>query len=247
MKFANGRAAASRKPSVTATTPRASNATLATGADPGRLARRLFTGGPLLARLLQHHRHRIAPVARCVELVPEGSDILDIGCGGGLFLALLAATGRIRSGRGIDSSAPAIAVAQESVARIAELAPAAAVAFEHRAVEAGLPEGRFPVVSMIDVMHHIPPAFQRQAFDDALSRVAPGGVFLYKDMCDAPVWRAGMNRLHDLVMARQWIHYLPVERADEWARDAGFATEVAEERAMFWYGHEIRLYRRPAA
>jgi len=114
-------------------------------------------------------------------------------------------------------------------------------------IQAGLPEGRFPVVSMIDVMHHIPPAFQRQAFDDALSRVAPGGVFLYKDMCDAPVWRAGMNRLHDLVMARQWIHYLPIERADEWAGDAGFATEVAEERAMFWYGHEIRLYRRPAA
>ncbi|MFM1822117.1 MAG: Ubiquinone biosynthesis O-methyltransferase [Planctomycetota bacterium] len=246
MNFANGRAAASRKPSVSATTPESPkpDRPATEGPDIGVLARRLFTDGPLLARLLQHHRHRIAPIARCVELVPEGSDILDIGCGGGLFLALLAATGRIRSGRGIDSSAPAIEVARRALPRIAGLTPSATVAFEHRAVEAGLPEGRFPVVAMIDVMHHIPPAFQRQAFDDALSRVAPGGVFLYKDMCDAPVWRAGMNRLHDLVMARQWIRYLPIERADEWARAEGFAIEVAEERAMLWYGHEIRLYRR---
>jgi hypothetical protein len=47
-------------------------------------------------------------------------------------------------------------------------------------------------------------------------------------------------------MARQWIRYLPVETADRWATEAGLVREVAEERAMLWYGHEIRLYRRPA-
>jgi 2-polyprenyl-3-methyl-5-hydroxy-6-metoxy-1,4-benzoquinol methylase len=195
---------------------------------------------------MQHHRHRIAPVARCIELVPQDVEILDIGCGGGLFVVLLAALGRIRSGRGIDASAPAIAVALDAAARVRTLRPDARIEFEHRTVEAGLPDGRFEMVSMIDVMHHIPPAFQRQAFDDALARVAPGGAFLYKDMCDAPFWRAGMNRLHDLVMARQWIRYLPVESADRWAREAGFAIEVAEERGMLLYGHEIRLYRRNA-
>ena len=99
---------------------------------------------------------------------------------------------------------------------------------------------------MIDVMHHIPPQAQRGAFLEAAGRVRAGGVFLYKDMCDAPVWRAGMNRLHDLVMARQWIRYLPIEDADRWAAEAGLVREVAEEHAMLWYGHEIRMYRRAA-
>ena len=32
--------------------------------------------------------------------------------------------------------------------------------------------------------------------------------------------------------------------SDEW--EAGLVREVAEDRAMLWYGHEIRLYRRAA-
>lgn len=213
--------------------------------DPGSIARRIFTSGPLLARTLQHHRHRIAPIARCVELVPQDSDVLDIGCGGGLFLACLAASGRIRSGHGIDASASAIEAASKAAARLRESGCTAHVEFELRAVESGLPDRRYGTVAMIDVMHHIPPRSQRQSFLGALGCVEEGGIFLYKDMCDAPLWRRGMNRLHDLVMARQWIHELPIESADEWAEEAGFIRELSEARSMLWYGHEIRVYRRP--
>jgi hypothetical protein len=66
-------------------------------------------------------------------------------------------------------------------------------------------------------------------------------------MCDAPAWRAGLNRLHDLAIARQWINYVPVEHADRWATGCGFATERAEWIPMLWYGHELRVYRRPGA
>jgi hypothetical protein len=72
-------------------------------------------------------------------------------------------------------------------------------------------------------------------------------MLLYKDMCDAPAWRAGLNRLHDLVIARQWINYVPVEDADRWATDCGLAIERTEWIAMLWYGHELRVYRRPEA
>jgi 2-polyprenyl-3-methyl-5-hydroxy-6-metoxy-1,4-benzoquinol methylase len=214
--------------------------------DIGAVARRVFTDGPLLQRVLQHHRHRIAPIARCIELIPPDSDVLDIGCGGGLFLACLAATGRIARGHGIDSSASAIATANAAAQRLRASGTAAQLTFEHRSVEAGLPDRRYEAVAMIDVMHHIPPAAQQQAFADALARVQPGGIFLYKDMCDAPFWRRGMNRLHDLTLARQWISELPIERADAWAADEGFDLTLAEERRILWYGHEIRVYRRPA-
>jgi len=214
--------------------------------DVGALARSLFTDGPLLGRLMQHHRHRIAPVARCLELVPAGVDLLDVGCGGGLFVACLAASGRVRSAHGVDASAAAIATARAAANRLRDRAPGVEVRFEHRRVEEGLPAGEYGAVSMIDVMHHIPRPAQRGAFLEAAARVRAGGVFLYKDMCDAPAWRAAMNRMHDLVMARQWIRYLPIEDADRWAAEAGLVREVAEERAMLWYGHEIRVYRRAA-
>jgi 2-polyprenyl-3-methyl-5-hydroxy-6-metoxy-1,4-benzoquinol methylase len=214
--------------------------------DIASIARRLFVEGPLLARFLQHHRHRIAPIARCISLVPPGSDVLDVGCGGGLFLACLVASGRCLNVHGVDASGSAIDAAQAAGRRLALIAPQSRIMFEHRMVQQGLPEGNYAVVSMIDVMHHVPRDAQRRAFLDAASRVRAGGIFLYKDMCDAPIWRATLNRLHDLVMARQWINYLPIETADAWAVESGLVRELAEERAILWYGHEIRVYRRPA-
>lgn len=225
--------------------PSTSRADAQSPCDVGAVARRVFTDGPLLQRVLQHHRHRIAPIARCVGLIPPGSDVLDIGCGGGLFLACLAASGRIARGHGIDSSASAIATANAAAQRLRASGAAAQLAFEHRSVEDGLPDQRYGAVAMIDVMHHIPPRAQRQAFADALARVQPGGIFLYKDMCDAPFWRRGMNRLHDLALARQWISELPIERADAWATEEGFDRDLAEARQILWYGHEIRVYRKP--
>lgn len=117
--------------------------------------------------------------------------------------------------------------------------------FEHRPVEAGFPAATFDVVCLVDVLHHVPPPAQASAFREAASRVAEGGFLLYKDMCDAPFWRASLNRVHDLVMARQWIHYVPAESADRWASECGLTVQHAEWISMLWYGHELRVYRRP--
>lgn len=215
--------------------------------DVAEVAKRLYRGGGTVARLMQHHRHRIAPVATLVQAVPSGSSVLDAGCGGGLLLNCLAAAGKLRSGHGFDSSAVAIGAASAAARRLPELGARVVPTFERRPVEAGFPAGCFDAVCLIDVLHHVPPAAQEQAFKDAASRVAPGGILLYKDMCDAPAWRAGMNRLHDLVMARQWIRYVPIESADRWAGECGLSVERAEWITMLWYGHELRVYRRPGA
>jgi len=227
-------------------TPTASSPTqtVPAGRDPGALARELYPDGPLLTRFIQHHRHRICPLDLLAEQVPRGSRVLDVGCGGGLLVAHLAASGRAAEAHGIDASRPAIELAQAMARRLGEVAPDARVRFEHRHVQDGLPEGEFDVVCLIDVLHHVPEGAQEKAFMDATSRVRPGGVFLYKDMADGPVWCSGMNRLHDLAMAKQWIRYVPAEHAEAWGKNAGLRLERSENVRMLWYAHELRVFRR---
>lgn len=198
----------------------------------------------MLTRFIQRHRHRICPLDLLIEQVPAGSRVLDVGCGGGLLAAHLVVSGRADEIHGIDASKPAIDIAQSMAGHLKAIAPNAVVRFEHRMVQQGLPEGLYDVVCLVDVLHHVPVEAQERAFLDAASRVKPGGVFLYKDMADGPVWCSGMNRLHDLVMAKQWIRYVPVQQADRWGTRAGLRLETSRDVRMWWYAHEMRVFRR---
>ena len=211
-------------------------------ADVARLARELYTTGSPVMRAMQHYRPYISPFELLLQTVPPGSRVLDIGCGGGLFLGLLARTGRIQRGHGIDTSTMAIAVADEMTTR---LPTGHSLRFEARSAALPLPDAGYDVVALLDVMHHIPPQQQRGVLEQALRSVEPGGLLIYKDMVRRPRWRALANRLHDLVIARQWIYYLPLEKAVAWAQAAG--CTVVEQRAVnrLWYGHELVVFRAP--
>ena len=210
------------------------------------IASKIFTRGPLLFRLLQRFRPYICPFEELISHVPAGARILDIGCGGGLWLHLLNTTGRLASGLGFDSSTTAINLAQ--LASPVEPPPPEPIRtqprlrFIHLDVRAPWPDETFDVVSIIDVLHHVPPAAQRNVIDLACARVRPGGTLIYKDMCRRPRWRALMNRLHDLILARQWIHYAPIDDVEAWAVSAGLQVERRAFFSRWWYGHELRVF-----
>jgi len=211
--------------------------TTVSAAHLSAVAAKLFPGGPLIQRL----RPYICPFEQLLPFVPPGASVLDVGCGAGLFLGLLAAEGRLGAGVGFDSAPAAIARAQRMRERLG-----APLEFHRLDAAARWPDGEFDVVSIVDVMHHVPPAAQRRVFLAAAARVRAGGTLLYKDMARAPAWRAWANRLHDLVMARAWIHYAPIEDVERWALEAGLALAHAGAYNRYWYAHELRVFRRPA-
>lgn len=215
------------------------------------LSRRLYprsVGGGLL-RLLQRHRVRICPFEPILRAVPEGSRVLDVGCGGGLLLGLLAATGRLapEGSVGFDASARAVRLAKAMAAHlpsVVEHAPAPGVTFVHLGVRDPWPAGPFDAVCIVDVMHHVPPAQQEGVIAQAASRLRPAGVLVYKDMADRPRWRAWANRLHDLALARQWITYVPATRVEQWATAHGLVPFHAGDQSRLWYAHQWRLFRK---
>lgn len=210
-----------------------------------RLARDLYVEGPYLMRKLMHYRIHICPFERLIRHVSPGNSVLDVGCGAGLFLALLAGTVPNLRAVGFDSSVPAIKTALLMEQRARAKGLNAEMSFARLATSEPWPSGEFDVVSLVDVMHHIPPAFQKGVFENAAGRVKPGGILLYKDMADRPAFHAGMNRLHDLVLARQWINYVPVARVDEWAQELSLVPGHKESISRLWYQHDLRIYRRP--
>lgn len=208
-----------------------------------RIAAALYAEAGPVPRLLARWRPAICPFEILIECVPPGSCLLDVGSGSGLFPALLASTGRIASGVGFDTSAAAIKAAHAMTRQL----PADAPALAFRVIDAGAdwPTGDFNTVSIIDVMHHLPKGIRRDVIRRAAGRLGPGGTLLYKDMCRRPHWRRAMNRLHDLAMAHQWIDEEPIGNIENWAHEAGLEIVRAERINRWWYGHDLRVFRKP--
>jgi 2-polyprenyl-3-methyl-5-hydroxy-6-metoxy-1,4-benzoquinol methylase len=219
---------------------------MTTPREVAAIAASIFREGPLAMRLLQRWRVAVCPLEAVVDEVPRGSRVLDVGCGGGLLLGLLHQTGRLREGVGFDVSAPAIDVAQRMAARVqgGGRGADARLEFQRCRAEDDWPDGVFDVVTMVDVLHHVDPAAQRAFFERAAARVRPGGLLVYKDMAPRPRWRAWANRLHDLVMARQWIHEIDARDAESCARACGFAVSRAERINRLWYAHDLRVFEK---
>jgi cyclopropane fatty-acyl-phospholipid synthase-like methyltransferase len=106
--------------------------------------------------------------------------------------------------------------------------------------------GPWEVVTMIDVIHHVPVAHQEAFLRDAFRHVAPGGRLIYKDVCLRPLWKRAMNRLHDLVMARQWISEVPLEKVLRWSGQEGLKVVEEHHYGRLWYGHELLVLVRDA-
>ena len=193
-------------------------------------------------RHMQALRRLIAPFDELIDAVPDGARLLDVGCGGGLFLALLALKERIASGTGFDASATAIHAATAMKARHPS---GKLLNFRCLDVDAPWPEGPFDVVSLIDVMHHMPEKQRAGVVHRAAKCLKPGGILLYKDMASRPLWCKAANILHDLVLARQWITHVPFAEMCAWAKDAELSLEEGPaSKRRFWYMHEPAVFRK---
>jgi 2-polyprenyl-3-methyl-5-hydroxy-6-metoxy-1,4-benzoquinol methylase len=213
-----------------------------TPAELASIAQQIYTKGPFLTRILQHWRPYICPFDLVMAEVPAGSFVLDIGCGGGLLLGVLARTRRISGGVGFDFSADAIRVA---AAMTEELGDPCGLKFFHLSALDEWPEGNFKVITMIDVMHHVPVDSQRDVFRRASVRLQPGARLVYKDIAPRPLWRAWANTVHDLVMARQWVNYVSMADIIKWAEKDGLVLDRAYQVNRLWYGHHFAVFTRP--
>lgn len=203
-------------------------------------ARELYPGSNFGA-FSQRHRPRICPFGAIVAAFPEDAKVLDVGCGSGLLLGLLASAGRIASGVGFDANAAVIQSA--NVMRRASSFEQV-LRFEHVGVESPWPAADINTVAMIDVMHHIPKAERKGCISKVASILPKGGTFVYKDMADTPMWKALGNRFHDLILARDWISYSKMSEVISVCEEFNLRPLRSESWSKLWYAHELTVFEK---
>ncbi|MBL7854168.1 MAG: class I SAM-dependent methyltransferase [Cyclobacteriaceae bacterium] len=162
--------------------------------------------------------------------------LLDIGCGSGQFALLAAEFCRPVSITGIEVSAVLI----EHAKRLFQNGN-----YETK-IEFSLYNGtdlpefvtQASIVSVIDVLHHIPKDLQISFLQQLYLKMSPGATLLLKDIDGASAW-VWFNKFHDLLLGGGPGNEFALAAITKECLRIGFTIEHVVKTRMYWYDHYL--------
>jgi 2-polyprenyl-3-methyl-5-hydroxy-6-metoxy-1,4-benzoquinol methylase len=199
------------------------------------------------ARLHVLARALTCPFGPLIERFPETGAVLDVGCGHGLLLNLLARDARRRALElhGIDHDAAKIAAARRC-------APAG-VRFSTAALDS-IRGPVFDAVSIVDVLYTVRPEVWGEILTGCFRVLRPGGALIVKEVVDRPRWKYWAIMAQESFSVRVFgitkgerPHFEAPAVYRRAIADAGFAA-VSETPlpSASWISHHLFLAEKPA-
>ena len=188
----------------------------------------MFDGLPLKERLFVRGRLATAPL-EALAARAEGARLLDVGCGHGVLVALLAAGSPGRQVVGIDPDGRKIEWARASVGRLPNV-ELRACTIEELAAER---PGEFDTVLVADVLYLLAAAAWQPFLAAAHALLRSGGRLVLKEAEDDGSWRVKKALLQEQLMVRLLrrthssgaVGFAPRATLESAVRGAGFAIE----------------------
>ena len=166
---------------------------------PVRVARRavydVFRGAGRSMKLYLRLKFRMCPILRIEAYVPDGGDVLDLGCGNGLFAAILKLGSPDRRIIGIDLDARKITAARRSLGTLR------GVDFRlGDIVSASYP--KTGACTIIDVLYLLPVETQNAILKKCAEALPAGGALILKEMDLAPRWKYAWNAVQETISVK---------------------------------------------
>ena len=175
------------------------------------------------------------------QYLPEAGDILDVGCGFGLFALYYAGQWPARRLHGLDRNARRIAMATASAAKLGlancrfRVADAATVSMDTP----------LDVVYMLDILHHIPQGAVAPLVARIARQLRPGARLVVKDVADRPAAKRWFTWALDKAMDyRTPVHYWSIGDMRRLLVEHGFVVHVHQMVDYLPYPHVIYVCSR---
>jgi len=157
-----------------------------------------------LQRWKRIYRPMICPFDNLMNLIPERQRVLDIGCGIGTFLQLVAEYRAPLCLGGIEVDQSLIETSRAVLHQLSSCIPNRLEAYNGIDLPTWIEDYNY--VLLIDVLHHIPRSQHEGFLSKLLAQMKSDTIVIIKDI-DArqPFWCL-FNKMHDLVFSRQFTH-----------------------------------------
>jgi len=193
----------------------------------------------LFARIYVKFRGLIIPFERIEQHVPKNGNIVDIGCGYGIFANYLASQSKKRKVIGIDLVQERISTANKIYGHLSNLN------FICKDItDAQLP--KTDVITVIDVLHHIPSEdLQNQLLKSCNTVLSKDGKLILKDLDTKPRWKYLFNYVHDYIMTKGApVLYQDQDKIKNLLKNSGFELEKVINIPNYPYAHILYIAKK---
>lgn len=187
------------------------------------LIARIISAYPGVIQLYCFVRFKIIHIRFLEEIeqyLPNEGDILDLGCGFGLFALYMALRKPRAQVIGLDVDAKRLQIAQDAAKKL----DIRNVTFVHQDLRGWQPAQKIAGAYALDVFHHVPVENGNRLLRDLYSHIEPDGRFLLKDIDTTPRAMLWFTYLLDVVMSpRDDFHYRSTTAWQQQLGESGFA------------------------
>ena len=153
------------------------------------------------------------------QYLPEEGDVVDVGCGIGLFSLYYAQLFPQLQIHGLDLNPNRVQMAQKAAARMG----LGNVHYEVASAVGFAADGSLSGAYILDVIHHIPQDAVRPLVEEIHRSLLPGGRLLIKDVDTSPAYKRIFTHALDLAMdPKAPVRYWSSEELPALLRDVGF-------------------------
>ena len=193
-------------------------------------------------RLKRIYRPVICPFDTVINLIPEHQRVLDIGCGTAAFLQVVAEFRNPLSLGAIEIDRSLIERSRAALQFLFPDMPKRLEAYNGVNLPSWIEDYNY--VLLIDVLHHIRRERHEEFLATLLSRITPDTTVIIKDMDATRPFSCFFNKVHDLVMSRQFTYERGVGDVLTSLQQLGYQVLNVMTQRMYVYPHYTLVCRK---
>lgn len=195
--------------------------------------RGVYSSASRLDKLKIGYRPYICPFGSLIDACENAGSIMDIGCGSGQFLLLLAKYTKAKKIGGIEISSSLVKNANQLLGTQSK-ADFRIEQFDGVSIPHFI--GEFEMVTLVDVFHHIPKKAQESFIQELYNKMKPGAKLIFKDISASHLY-VYANKLHDMLLGGGMGKEISPTKAKQLLQDKGFEILSMKRKTMLWYPH----------